>query len=65
MEYSIHMTNPFTCICIVMEQTHVHLHLSIYIHFPNMVPHVDSHVVIYMYPTPFIQNNQQGHVTMM
>jgi hypothetical protein len=30
-----------------------------------MVPHVDSHVVIYMYPTPFIQNNQQGHVTMM
>jgi hypothetical protein len=27
-----------------------------------MVPHVGSHVVIYMYPTPFIQNNQQGRV---
>jgi hypothetical protein len=47
---------------------HVHLHLSIYIHIPNMVPHVGNHVVIlsvviYMYPTTFIQNNQQGHVT--
>jgi hypothetical protein len=28
-----------------------------------MVPRVDN--VIYMYTTPFIQNNQQGHVTMM
>jgi GH25 family lysozyme M1 (1,4-beta-N-acetylmuramidase) len=28
-----------------------------------MNPHVGSHVVIYMYPNPFIQNNQQGHVT--
>ncbi len=57
MEYSTHMTNP----------VYMHMHcdgtcMFIYIHVPNMVPHVGNYLVIYMYPIPFIQNNQQGHV---